>query len=90
MNNLLRSDFSEAGIKEERLLDTLMSDSLTDVKSLFKLIPDILVSLLVPENNKNFDTDWGRTKFRIPLTCTIWNYVERILNLVDSLLNPLT
>lgn len=67
INNLLRSDFSEAGIKEERLLDTLMNDSLTDVKSLFKLIPDILVSLLVPENNKNYDTGSGKVVLKISL-----------------------
>jgi len=74
INNLLRNDFIEEETKDEKLYEILLNDPVTDIKSTFKSIPDILIGLLVPSTSEHFDT--------------VWSYIERIINLIDSLLNP--
>ena len=74
INNILRNDFSDEEFKDEKLFEILLNDPVTDIKSTFKSIPDIIIGLLVPSDNQHFET--------------VWSYIERIFNLIDSLLNP--
>lgn len=54
INNLLRSDNTHES-REERLLDTILPDPTTNIKSPLKIIPEILVNLLKPSNHKQHE-----------------------------------
>jgi len=55
---MLRSDNTHDS-REERLLDTLLPDPTTNIKCPLKMIPEILVYLLPPSTNKNYELIWS-------------------------------
>ncbi|KRX06807.1 Armadillo-type fold [Pseudocohnilembus persalinus] len=70
-NNLLQNDQE---MKEVRILDTLMPDSISGIKNILKIVPDIMVHLMPSSEHEDYEL--------------YWSYIERIFELIDSILNP--